>query len=190
MAPRARAGGVSLAVVVTIVAIAFLGIAYTSQFRRSVTRQLQTLLYSLQTVDIAEASLAEVTRTEKLTAALNTAGNIAKLRAAFTGGELRGGVLFPAPSGITLAPDEIRRRMAADPRISIGDVEVVPLQYRPDKQRQRGIMRFVVGVTLTENQRVFTKRIAHDYEYSVSAGDDPGSLSFLFSAAPKAKLYP
>jgi hypothetical protein len=190
MAPRTRTGGVSLAVVVTIVAIAFLGIAYTSNFRRSVTRQMQTLLHNMQIVDIAEAALTEVTQDQKLAVALNTPANIAKLKAAFTGGTMRGGVLFPADTDLVLAPDEVRRRLAADPRIRVGDVQVVPLQYRPNKERQRGMMRFVVGVTLTENQRVFAKRIAHDYEYSVSAGDDPGTLAFLFSKAPKAKIYP
>lgn len=185
-----RSGNISLAIVVTLVSIIFLGIAATSTFRRSVTRQLQTLLFSLQIVDVAEAAITEVAQREKLLDHFNKEANKQLLAKAFREGEYRGGVVFPAKVGLEIEPKAIKERFKMDPRISIGNVQVIPLQYRVKRSQPVGTMRFLVGVTLSQGRQVFAKKVAADYEYTIFEGDDPGTLNLLISEAPKAKVYP
>lgn len=190
MPARTRRGGISLALVVTMVAIIFLGMAATSTFRRNVTRQLQTLLHHMLIVDVAEAAIAEVAKQEKLVEAFRDPTRLEALRRAFREGQYKGGILFPAQVPITIEPVAIKQRFSIDERVRIGDVELVPLQYQPNPMRQTGLMRFQVGVTMREGEREFARKVAADYEFSVFEGDIPGTLQFLLSRAPKAKVYP
>lgn len=185
-----RSGNISLAIVVTLVAIIFLGIAATSTFRRSVTRQLQTLLFSLQIVDVAEAAITEVAQREKLLDFFNREVNKQEFARSFREGEFKGGVVFPAQVNLEMEPKAIKERFAMDPRILIGNVRLVPLQYKVKQTYPAGLLRFVVGVTLTQGRQVFAKKVALDYEYTIFEGDDPGTLNLLISEAPKAKVYP
>jgi hypothetical protein len=185
-----RSGNISLAIVVTLVAVVFLGIAATSTFRRSVTRQLQTLLFSLQIVDVAEAAITEVAQYEKLVKKFNEPAFRTEFAKAFRNGEYRGGVLFPAEIHLEIEPVTIKERFSLDPRIRIGNVKLIPLQYKIKRSQPVGLLRFVVGVTLTHGKHVFARKVGLDYEYTVFEGDDPGSLNLLISEAPKAKIYP
>jgi hypothetical protein len=173
-----------------MVAIIFLGMAATSTFRRNVTRQLQTLLHHMLIVDVAESAIAEVAQQEKLVEAFRDPTRLDALRRAFREGEYKGGVLFPAEIPIAIEPAAIKQRYSVDERVRIGDVELIPLQYKPNPMRQTGLMRFQVGVTMKEGKREFARKVAADYEFSVFEGDDPGTLQFLLSRAPMAKVYP
>lgn len=196
---RRRRGGISLALVVTMVTIVFLGLSATSFFRRSVTRQLASLLYSLQIVDIAEAAINEVAQREKLDEYFRQPGKVDALAQAFKNGNYQGGVLFPpgaapgdtrAPVFLEIEPTAVKARFQDDERIRVGDVKMIPLQYRPTKARQVGLLRFVVGVSLEDGPRTFAKKVGADYEYSVFKDPATNELRFLLSLAPKAKVYP
>ncbi len=176
----------TLAIVCVLVSLAFLGVAASSYFRSGVSRQLDGLIQGSRLVDLAESAIAEVASGARMNRLLEDPARAQVLEAALTGGELRSGVLVPAPGTLETRATGIDAWVAADPSISIGPVRIRPVEYLPF--RNKGRLRFSVLVESEGGVRRHSRSLAHDYEFSVYLSG--GRTKVLMAPSPLARIYP
>lgn len=173
-------------IVVTLVAVAFVGIMAVSTFRRNVTWQVDSLVQQARLQELGEAAIAEVAVAERISQAYRSPANLAAFGQALETGTLIAGVLVPQGGAIQIDPSEVRQRLGTAEGLTLGTVQVRPVEYLVS--RNLGRMRFQVEVEVQRQQRTLRRSLAQDFEFALL--DDGGQLGFLLAKAPSARLYP
>ena len=183
--PRA---GLSIPIVVTLLAVVGMGLLAAAAFRQSVSRNLAALVRGARAVSVAEAAIAEVASRERLEAVFADPGARAQLAAALQGGTLEAGVLTPQPTAFEVAAGVVAEAYQDDPTLELDPVRVLPLFYYPDRQAQKGVLRFLATSRAVASGRTVEKQVAHDYEFTMYR--DGEVLRFLLARAPLRRMYP
>lgn len=184
----ARRRGLSIPIVVTLLAVVGMGLLAAAVFRQNVSRNLAALVRGARAVSVAEAAIAEVASRERLEAVFADPGARAQLAAALAGGTLAGGVLTPQPTAFEVAAGVVAEAYAADPSLELDAVRVLPLFYLPDPEAQKGVLRFLAVARAVAGDRTLEKQVAHDYEFTMYRDGD--RLRFLLARAPIRRMYP
>lgn len=182
---RSSRRGVAIAVVLTLLVVAFMGVAAVSYFRSNVTRNLEGQLYDLQLISMGESAIGEVADPARLTELYRGPAGEALLRS-FREGKLEGGVLTPSAAGVVeVVPALVREAFGDQPQVEIGAVRVQPMGYMVNLKK--GLLRFLVETRIRAPKRSFVRRLCQDHEFSLY--ETGGQLAVRISKVPSARVY-
>ncbi len=187
MRRRPNRSGLSIPIVVTLLAVVAMGLFAAAMFRQNMTRNLAALVGGARIQSIAEAAIREVAASRKLTEVFSDTGAREQLAQAFQGGTNQGGTLTPSRVAFEIPAQLMASAYAQEPGVSLAPVKVIPLSYQPDRRSQKGKLRFLSRVQADLSGRTLKSEVIWDYDFTLFASGE--ELVFLLARAPSLRSY-
>lgn len=186
---RTARQGISIPLAVAVVSVLAILLAGLSALRSSSARRVARLIQGARAATLAQAALAEVASSGRVTAALGAGAGFDALRQSLTGGQVEGGVIYPAPARIPLDPGATRENLAEEGE-AVEAVHLSPLYYSTAPGANSGELRLVAAVTVPGPFGPLRQVFAQDYSFVLADSDGNGRAEVLLGGQPLRRHAP